>query len=189
MKFVLMLAVWFVAAIALGASGALQQLRPPAPQLIIAALTIALLAASRISDTFRQWLQTIDLRAFVALHLTRFIGFYFLLLCRKRELPCDFATTAGWGDVVVAILATILLVSWNAAVTRRVWVVGAWNTLGLLDILFVVASASRHGMADPMSMAALLRLPLSLLPTFLVPLIIASHIFIFSRVWSQRSRR
>jgi len=31
-------------------------------------------------------------------------------------------------------------------------------------------------------MAALLRLPLSLLPTFLVPLVIASHVLMFARL-------
>jgi hypothetical protein len=185
MKFVWILAAWFVAAIALGASGALQRLRPPAPQLVIAGLTIALLAASRVSYTFRQWLRTIDLRAFVALHLTRFVGFYFLVLCHRDELPCDFATTAGWGDVIVAILAVVLLISWNLTATNRVWA-GAWNTLGLIDILFVVASAGSHAMGNPSSMAVLLRLPLSLLLTFLVPLIISSHFFIFWRLWSQR---
>jgi hypothetical protein len=37
-------------------------------------------------------------------------------------------------------------------------------------------------MLDPASMQALLVLPLSLLPTFLVPLIIASHVLIFARL-------
>jgi hypothetical protein len=188
MKFVLILAVWLVAAITLGASGALQRLRPPAPQLMIAGLTIAVLAVFRVSDTFRRWLQTIDVRAFVALHLTRFVGIYFLLLCGQGELPCDFATTAGWGDVIVAILATVLLVLWNLTARNRVWV-GAWNALGLIDILFVVANAASHAIGNPGSMAVLLRLPLSLLPTFLVPLIIASHFFIFWRLWLKRLRQ
>ena len=188
MKVTLTLTVWFVAAIALGASGALQQLRPPGAQLIIAALTIAVLAASRVSWIFGEWIRTIDIRALIAMHLTRFVGIYFLFLCRGGELPCDFAIPAGWGDVIVAILAAVLLVSWNAMATNRVWV-GAWNALGLIDILFVVASAAKHAMSDPGSMAALLRLPLSLLPTFLVPLIIATHLFIFGRLWSQRPRR
>ena len=55
----------------------------------------------------------------------------------------------------------------------------AWNTLGLIDIIFVVLSALRFGLKDWQSMRTLRELPLSLLPTFLVPLIIASHVLIF----------
>ena len=42
--------------------------------------------------------------------------------------------------------------------------------------------AARLAAADPSSMRALLRLPLSLLPTFLVPLLIATHVWIFVRL-------
>jgi hypothetical protein len=181
----LIAAGWLVAAIVLSGSGFLQRLRPPAAQLIIAGLTIALLAAWRLSARFRQWLAIIDLRALVGLHLTRFVGLYFLLLCRRGELPCDFAISAGVGDVLVATLAAVLLMGWNRLGASRA-VVGCWNALGLLDILFVVASAARHGIADPGSILALLRLPLSLLPTFLVPLILASHIVIFSRLAAEK---
>ena len=58
----------------------------------------------------------------------------------------------------------------------------AWNVFGLVDIVLVVATATRLGVADPGSMRALLELPLSLLPTFLVPIIIATHIIIFARL-------
>ncbi|WP_410959381.1 hypothetical protein, partial [Salmonella sp. SAL4433] len=56
-----------------------------------------------------------------------------------------------------------------------------WNTIGLTDILFVVLLALRLGLADWQSMHALREFPLSLLPTFIVPLIIASHVLIFLR--------
>jgi len=56
----------------------------------------------------------------------------------------------------------------------------------LLDILFVVVTASRLAFADPDSMSALLRLPLSLLVTFLVPIIIVDHVVVF---WRLRARR
>ena len=57
----------------------------------------------------------------------------------------------------------------------------------MVDILFVVVTAVRLGAADPASMAALQRLPLNLLPTFLVPLIIATHVILGVRL--ARGRR
>jgi hypothetical protein len=184
-RFVVIAAFWLGAAIALGASGVLQQLAPPGSQLVVAGLTGALLLAWRLSYGLRQWLAAIDSRALIALHLTRFIGIYFLVLCRRGELLCTFATPAGWGDILVATLAAVLLIGWNQITRSRVWIF-AWNALGLLDILFVVASAARHTMADPGSMAPMLKLPLNLLLTFLVPLIIASHVLIFSRLSTKR---
>jgi preprotein translocase subunit SecY len=54
--------------------------------------------------------------------------------------------------------------------------------IGLIDIILVVVSAVRINSADPTQLRALTYLPLSLLPTFLVPLIIATHIMIFARL-------
>jgi len=87
----------------------------------------------------------------------------------------------GWGDIVVATLALGLLATVRD-LTKACWRVGIWNALGLVDILFVVATASRLALDDPDSLNALLRLPLSLLPTFLVPLIIAGHVAVFWRI-------
>lgn len=54
--------------------------------------------------------------------------------------------------------------------------------MGFVDIIFVVFSALRFGLRDWQSMHPLRELPLSLLPTFLVPLIIVSHVLIFVRL-------
>jgi hypothetical protein len=61
-------------------------------------------------------------------------------------------------------------------------IIFAWNVVGLIDILLVVATAAGLNLRNPGSMSALTELPLSLLPTFLVPLIIFLHVVIFSRV-------
>ena len=64
----------------------------------------------------------------------------------------------------------------------RLRLITIWNVVGLVDILMVVVTAARLGLSEPASMRALTVLPLSLLPTFLVPLIIATHILIFARI-------
>jgi hypothetical protein len=181
MRFVVAGFVWLLIAIALGASGALQRVKPPAPQLIIIGLVVALLIAYATNPQFREWVRELGLRALIALHLTRFVGFYFLYLYRNGQLPRAFAIPAGCGDMVVATFAFVLLVAWSRVGHRR-GVLLFWNALGLLDILFVVADAANQTLTNPASMAVLLRLPLSLLVTFLVPLIIGSHLLIFLRL-------
>jgi hypothetical protein len=177
--------VWLVVALVLGASGRLLRLRSPEPQLVLGGLTVAVIAAALTLNGFRSWIFSLGYRQIVALHLTRFVGVYFLVLYRRGELPHDFAVYGGWGDIIVAALALILVL----LVTRleaRTGLVALWNAVGLVDLLFVVATATRLMLADPYSMSALLRLPLSLLPTFLVPLLLASHVILFWRLWVER---
>jgi hypothetical protein len=181
MKYLLIGVLWLAAATALGWSGLLRQVRPPGPQMLIAGLTGGLIASYWLSKSFRDWLNALDLRMMVALHLTRFVGFYFLWLYGRGELPYRFAVPGGWGDIIVATGAVIILASWSSFGRRRP-VLLVWNVYGLVDILFVVVTAATEAMAVPASMAALLRMPLSLLATFLVPLIISSHLFIFARL-------
>jgi len=176
------LGAWLIVALALGASGRLQALQPPLPQLTLVALTAGALLATAKVQAVRAWALSVDVRVLVAFHLTRFVGSYFLVLYARGELPYAFAVPGGWGDILVASLALLLLVSGPPETVRRLRAYVAWNVLGLLDILFVVATAARLGFAAPASMQALLRLPLSLLPTFLVPLIITSHVVLAVRL-------
>jgi hypothetical protein len=179
--------LWLVAALGLGATGHAASWRPPVPQLVLLGLTALLLAAVVALPRFRRWLATLDLRWLVAVHLTRFVGLYFLILYyRDGALPRAFAIPGGWGDIIVATLAFALLTAGGTLETRP-RLVGTWNAFGLLDILFVVATASRLAIADPDSMSALLRLPLSLLVTFLVPIIIADHVVVFWRIRARRA--
>ena len=174
--------LWLLTAVCLGASGRVATWRPPIPQIVLVGLTALVLVAVVTLPRFRRWVRALDLRWLVALHLTRFVGIYFLVLYyRDGALPYAFAVPGGWGDILVATLALGLLAVSGSLETRRA-LVGMWNALGLIDILFVVATASRLALANPDSMSALLRLPLSLLVTFLVPLIIAGHVVVFWRI-------
>lgn len=171
---------WLIAALAVGRLAVLQRLPMPAVQAILLGLVILLVAAYRGWPAWRAWADGLDLRAVVGLHLTRFVGFYFLYLYERDRLPYAFAVPGGIGDIIVALLAVVVIAA-PLPPKARLHAISIWNVVGLLDILLVVTTAARLGLADPRSMRELTFLPLSLLPTFLVPLIIASHLLIFAR--------
>jgi hypothetical protein len=175
------LVVWFVAALAAGASGLVARLPPPLPQGLLFLLAAAALTASWAVPSLKTWVSALSFESLVAVHLTRFIGIYFLVLLGAGKLPRAFAVPCGWGDILTASWALALLVLAQPLASRR-RLVAAWNLFGFLDIFFVVFTAGRLARFDPGSMAELQHLPLSLLPTFLVPLIIASHAILFAKL-------
>lgn len=174
--------LWLAVAVAAGAAGLPAMFQPPGPQLILVGLTIALILIGEFFRPFREWLSTVDLRIPVAIHLTRFVGFYFLALYQRGELPYAFAVPAGVGDIIVAFaaLGLLLTTSPESRLGRRLYLV--WNIVGMIDILGVVATAAKQSLSDPPSMRAMTLLPLSLLLTYLVPIIIASHVLLFARL-------
>lgn len=174
----LILLLWLSLACAFGLSGRLERANAPIIALIVWTLTAAVLLASWKVPPIKAWVLSVAPRWLVLFHLTRFVGFYFLFLQRRGQMPFAFAVPAGWGDITIALLAVFVLIS-SAARNWKLLLV--WNCLGLLDILFVVSAALRIGLQDWPSMHALREWPLSLLPTFVVPLIIASHVLIFAR--------
>ncbi len=186
MTVALVVVAWLIAAIAFGATGVIQFLRPPAPQIVLLGLTALVVLLALALPGVRSWVLTVDERLLVGVHLTRFVGVYFLVLYGRGELPFEFAVLGGWGDIIVATLALALIVRCRATSTGGWWVYSIWNLIGLGDIVFVVATAARLALTAPESMRALLRLPLSLLLTWLVPLVIASHVLLGVRLLRSR---
>ena len=154
----------------------------PAPALV-PPVTAAILIVLWKVPSARAWTRSIPLRGLILLHLTRFVGFYFLALASRGELPRGFALPAAYGDIAVAAGAALIGV-WCVPpnTTTRRGAIYLWNALGLADILFVVGSAAWHTLTAPTSMLAFSRLPLVLLPAILVPVIIASHVVLFARL-------
>jgi hypothetical protein len=62
-----------------------------------------------------------------------------------------------------------------------------WNVAGLLDILGVVGNAVRLYIRNPSFVDPFMSLPLAILPTFVVPIVMVSHVLLFS--WSRVERR
>lgn len=170
---------------AVGLGGWFYKASAPAVAATVWTLTAFVLFACWKIASIRVWALNVDVRWLVLFHVTRlFAGAYFLVLCQRDQLPWGFARPAAWGDIGVAVLALAVVSATHTQFAKTLLLI--WNAIGLIDIIFVVFSALRFGLKDWQSMHTLRELPLSLLPTFLVPLIIASHVLIFVRLARAR---
>jgi hypothetical protein len=98
--------------------------------MVLVGLTIALLIAARIWAPLRSFVETVDLRALALVHVTRFVGFCFLVLHARGALPWAFAVPGGWDDNITAAWV-LVLVTFVRPDTRggRVHYL-AWNVFG-----------------------------------------------------------
>ncbi len=165
------LLVWFVAALALGPT--LFSLAFPAPQLAIIAITV--LAAVGL----RKWLAALPWRALVGLHAIRLVGVVWVILGARGLLAPEFASRAGWGDIIAALGAIGLAL----AGLRSKGLAHLWNSFGALDLVVAVGTATLVAIAGSTpGIEPLTHLPFNLVPTFFVPLLMASHVAIFRRL-------
>ena len=178
----IVLGVWLIAAVLAAATGVLARSPVPPPAIAIL-LAVAVLLLLRVSAGARAAVREIGPAPLVGFHLIRILaGAYFLVLYRRGVLPGEFAIGAGWGDIIVGIGAALVL--WKCLPVRtnaqRFGLLG-WNTIGLLDILMVLGNGARLFVRDAGIVAPFTTLPLALLPFFVVPLVIASHVLLFAR--------
>lgn len=153
-------------------------------------LTVA--TCYRMVPRFRAWASKLDLRAILTLHALRApIGVGFLVLEARGELTGAFARVAGYGDIVVGLLAVALLASFGRTdAIKPTRALLCWNALGLLDIAIVVFQAQRLLLfVDPQGMMALAKFPGSMLPSFVVPLVVSTHLLVFLRAHEARIRQ
>jgi hypothetical protein len=171
-----------VISMAAGASGILERLPVPPPAIAVS-LTVLLLLLLRTSRRVRVALASLGPRPLVLFHLTRVAaGAYFLVLYRRGELPGEFALVAGWGDIAVGLGALVVTLTCLPA-RSRLQEAGLlfWNAAGLADILGVLGNGIRLFTRNPALGEAFTSLPLAMLPTFVVPIVIVTHVLLFAR--------
>ena len=180
--------VWLVVAAIVGATGVLRQLPIPPPAIAVA-LTIFALLVVRLSRGAREAVQQIGPGPLVLFHVVRVAaGAYFLVLGARDVIPREFTTPAGWADIVVGIAAIwVLLRCLPVRTPWQRWAFYLWNVAGLLDILAVIGNAIRLYLRDPAFVEPFISLPLAILPTFVVPIVIVSHVLLFSWARSRES--
>jgi hypothetical protein len=132
------------------------------------------------SQTFRRFVQTLvgDPWAITALQAYRVIGVFFIVLASRNALPAVFALPAGYGDIFIGITAPLTALAWSSGTRFGKVIFVLWNVLGILDLLTAVSlgTLSPYFQAGPVTTASLLVFPLSLIPTFAVPISFILHV-------------
>ena len=159
---------------------------PPFPILLSAVVpVIVFLAAFRLSQTFRNFVLTFDLRLAAGIQAWRFAGFAFLALYVNGVLPGAFAWPAGIGDMTVGITAPWVML---ALVRRPQFAAGKgfliWNLFGMLDLITAIGSGGlsamlAHGTPGEITTGPMAQLPLALIPAYFVPMLFILHLVAF----------
>jgi hypothetical protein len=140
------------------------------------------------SPRFREFALTLNPRMLTLIHTWRVGGFVFLTLATFGILPWFFALPAGLGDMTVGFTA------WFAATrlanpSRRSRFI-FWQLFGITDLVVAVTLAALAGVIAPhgTSAEAMTVLPMSLIPTFAVPILFILHIIciVQARRWTRQ---
>jgi len=188
------LLLWFVLVTALAAAGFFTVTNGGTAAIGAAVVlpVIVGLIAFRRSAALKSLASETPLALLVAVHTGRLLGVFFLLLYAEARLPPTFALTAGWGDIGVAAAAPV--VAW--AIHRRAagWRGFAltWNTLGFADLVLAVTLGVGSAIDSPVrfiyeaaSSGTISSLPWLLIPGFMVPLYLLTHLAIFHRLFRR----
>ena len=143
------------------------------------------------SKDFRQFALGLDIRKLTAMQAFRVVGLLFVILAAYDKLPNYFAIRAGYGDLLIGV--TALPVAWTIASSRRRAPFIAWTLLGMADLILAVALGVTAGLFHPEqpSMYLMTVLPMSLVPTFFVPLLFILHVISIAqaRRWNPGQKR
>jgi hypothetical protein len=187
---ILAIIVWFAAAFLAGLAGIINE--PGRPPLLLASFItvpiIGFVTAYKLSTSFRAFTKTMSLTVIVGSHLWRFVGVGFVIAWLTGDLPAGFGIPEGFGDIIAATGALILIPMLRKGRAPRGWLL-AWNTFGLIDLVSAIVmgilySNSTLGILSPGTVTTKLMVtfPVSLIPSFFVPLFILLHLLAFKKI-------
>ena len=191
------IALWFVAAYLLGKKSFYVAIEDAVlPNLIIGVLTpIAIVLVTYLTiPSIKKTINSIPLYWLVGIQFLRSVGIVFILLYFTNQMPGYFAWVVGLGDIFVAIYALLIAIrlkqnKTNALQHTKTWAIIAAIDLGIALVLntLSVPGTTRIIFTQP-SPEIIQVFPTSMLPAFVVPMVILSLIFIFISLSKRKNR-
>jgi hypothetical protein len=190
--------LWIGLAIALGTTGIYAATATPVPVVgvMVALPLVAIGAAASLFGGVRETLLALPVTLLLGLNALRILpGAFILLLASQGKLSGPFPQSAGWGDIIVGVVAIplMLVAARNAIGSRRALL--AWNILGTFDLAEAVALGVLSAPGSPLQIyggavgsSAMWSLPWSSIPTLLVPFYFITHGIIFARLLKGERR-
>ncbi|NKB53473.1 MAG: hypothetical protein GKR97_14840 [Rhizobiaceae bacterium] len=154
-------------------------------QFVLTLIVIGLLSRWYLAPWLVEKPLQVALGILIIPHAFRHIGMTFLTPAVVADtMPSGFAVAAGYGDLASGILAIFALIALRRNMAVAIGLVWTFNIVGSIDLI----NALRQAEAVPHFAAAWY------IPTFLVPLLIVTHVMIFARLfrhsrWPQSNFR
>jgi hypothetical protein len=150
--------------------------QPPIPLGLAVLIPIAIFAIwSATSPPFRQFLMSLNPATLTFVQAWRIAGFVMVVLYAYNILPGNFALPAGWGDIAIGATAPLVALKLANPNHRKSFIF--WQLLGIADLVNAVGMGVAAQFIDPhgISTSAMTLLPMSMIPTFGVPLFLILH--------------
>jgi hypothetical protein len=195
-----LLVAWFVFAVATSAAGFYRPGAGPLPAPAPVGLSVVLPVVifwiwMATSPSFRAFALSLNPRVLTFVQSWRLGGFVFLVLAAHGLLPYSFAGPAGWGDMFIGATAPWVAMNWANDPQRSGRFI-FWNLLGVADLVMAVTLGvlSSEGPAgilvrNGLTTRIMTELPMSLIPTFAVPLLLIFHTIVLAQMVSRRNEQ
>ena len=141
------------------------------------------------SKSFRDFVFSLNPRILTYIQSWRVLGVTFVILEAHKLLPAVFALPAGYGDMAIGATAGLVAATLSNPSHRNSFIV--WQILGMSDLVMAVGLGTTAHLINPLGVPISLMtvLPLSLVPTFIVPLLFMFHVIAIAqaRTWTVAS--
>jgi len=174
-----LIAAWFIAVLAAAARHVFTT-DPSHPPIALGLAVLLPIATFSLwfatSEPFRRFALALNPRTLTTVQSWRTGGFVFLVLYTYGILPGLFAWPAGLGDFAIGATASLVALKFANPSHRSSFI--RWQALGILDLVTAVTLGATASLIDPRGTptTAMTVLPLSLIPTFVVPLLLIVHL-------------